>query len=88
MQARDIMCRKVISVTTTTTVGDAATLLASRGFTALPVLDGDGDLIGLVTEADILRTGSPTIRASTAPIRVASSARTKPRGHPRPPSVE
>jgi CBS domain-containing protein len=59
MQARDIMCRKVVSVTTTTTVGDAATLLASRGFTALPVLDGDGDLIGLLTEADILRDRFP-----------------------------
>jgi CBS domain-containing protein len=59
MQARDIMCRNVVSVTATTSVGDAATLLASRGFTALPVLDGDGDLIGLLTEADILRDRFP-----------------------------
>jgi CBS domain-containing protein len=59
MQARDIMSRNVVTVTTTTTVKDAATLLASHGFTALPVLDDTGSLIGLVTEADILRDRFP-----------------------------
>jgi CBS domain-containing protein len=40
-------------------VNAAATLLASHGFTALPVVDDDGDLVGLVTEADILRDRFP-----------------------------
>lgn len=59
MQARDIMTSTVVTVTAGSTVGDAATLLASHGFTALPVVDGDGDLLGLVTEADILRDRFP-----------------------------
>lgn len=55
MLARDIMTRTVVTVTATTGVPEAATLLAARGFTALPVVDDDGALIGLLTEADILR---------------------------------
>lgn len=42
MQARDIMCRKVVSVTTTTTVVDAATRLASRGFTTVVHVTHEG----------------------------------------------
>lgn len=54
MRARDIMSRNVVTVTAATSVRDAAALLAGRGFTALPVLDDGGGLVGLVTEADIL----------------------------------
>jgi CBS domain-containing protein len=59
MLARDIMTRTVVTVTATTGVPEAATLLASHGFTALPVVDGDGALIGLLTEVDILRDRFP-----------------------------
>lgn len=59
MLARDIMTRTVVTVTATTGVAEAATLLASRGFTALPVVDGEGTLIGLLTEIDILRDRFP-----------------------------
>lgn len=59
MQARDIMTRTVVTVTATTTVHEAATLLASNGFTALPVVDDSGELVGLLTEVDILRDRFP-----------------------------
>ena len=59
MQARDVMTKNVVTVTPATTVKDAADLMAARGFTALPVLDADGDLIGLVTEADVVRGRFP-----------------------------
>ena len=59
MRARDIMSTNVVTVTGGTTVNAAATLLASHGYTALPVVDDDGGLIGLVTEADILRDRFP-----------------------------
>jgi len=55
MQARDIMSSPVVSVTADMTVKYAANLLSAHGFTALPVLDADGRLIGVVTEADIVR---------------------------------
>ena len=59
MQARDIMTTTVVTVTAATTVHDAAALLSSNGFTALPVVDGDDALIGLVTEVDLLRDRFP-----------------------------
>ena len=59
MQSRDVMTENVVTVTPATTVKDAAELMAARGFTALPVLDADGDLIGLVTEADVVRGRFP-----------------------------
>ena len=59
MQARDIMSSPVVTVTPGMTVKYAANLLSAHGFTALPVLDADGRLIGVVTEADLLRDRFP-----------------------------
>jgi len=59
MRARDVMSAPVITVTPGTTVKDAANLLASRGYTALPVVDDDARLIGIVTEADLVRDRFP-----------------------------
>jgi CBS domain-containing protein len=59
MQARDIMSSPAVTVTPETTVKYAAKLLASNGFTTLPVLDDDGRLIGILTEADVMRGRFP-----------------------------
>jgi len=59
MRARDIMTSPVVTVTPGTTVKNAANLLASHGFTALPVLDSSGRLTGVVTEADVVRDRFP-----------------------------
>lgn len=55
MLVREVMTRPVVTVAPDTPVRTAATLLTGRGFTALPVVDGDGELVGIVTEADLLR---------------------------------
>ncbi|MPZ78973.1 MAG: CBS domain-containing protein [Actinophytocola sp.] len=59
MRARDIMTAPVITVRPATTIKEAAALLAGHGFTALPVLDDDHRLIGIVTEADLVRDRVP-----------------------------
>lgn len=59
MRARDIMTSPVLTVTTKTTIKQAAALLAEHGFTALPVLDDEERLIGIVTEADLVRDRVP-----------------------------
>jgi len=59
MQARDVMSRPVVTVTTSTTVAAAAALLCAKGFTAFPVDDDDDRLVGIVTEADLIRDRIP-----------------------------
>jgi len=59
MRARDIMTKSVISVLPSVPVGKAAAMLARRGFTALPVVDEAGELIGIVTEADLIGNRFP-----------------------------
>jgi CBS domain-containing protein len=55
MLVRDVMSRPVVTVQPDTPIRAAAARLTGRGFTALPVVDGDGELVGVVTEADLLR---------------------------------
>jgi CBS domain-containing protein len=54
MRARDIMSRPVYSVRTGDSIEDAAALLAGKAITAAPVLDEAGDLVGMVSEGDLL----------------------------------
>ena len=58
MKVREVMSRDVVSVNSTTSVGQAAALMSSRGFTALPVIDDDR-LVGIITEADVLANRVP-----------------------------
>jgi CBS-domain-containing membrane protein len=55
MRAEDIMSSPVVTVRPETPAKAAITTLAAHGFTALPVVDDDGQLIGVVTEADLMR---------------------------------
>jgi len=59
MRARDIMTTPVITVRPGTAIKEAAALLAEHGFTALPVLDDGDRLVGIVTEADVVRDRVP-----------------------------
>lgn len=59
MRARDLMTKPVVTVTSETTAKHAAEVLTEHGFTALPVVDDDDRLIGIVTEADLIRDRFP-----------------------------
>lgn len=54
LKARDIMTAKVITVTPETTVADLARLLASHNIGGAPVVDAAGNLLGVVTESDLI----------------------------------
>jgi CBS domain-containing protein len=57
MRARDVMTRNVISVAANETVVNAARIMLQNRISGLPVVDADGDLVGIVTEGDFLRRG-------------------------------
>ncbi len=55
LTARDLMTPDVVTVPPATPVIAIARLLAERGISAAPVVDADGKLRGIVTEADLIR---------------------------------
>ncbi|WP_112273991.1 CBS domain-containing protein [Lentzea terrae] len=67
MNAADVMTSPAIVVNPTTTVRAASALLGDHGFSALPVVDDDGKLVGIVSGADLLLAGM-TPETSTEPV--------------------
>ena len=55
MQVQDVMTRNVISVQNDDQVLKAARLMLQNRISGLPVLDKDGELVGIVTEGDFFR---------------------------------
>lgn len=53
-KARDIMSKKVLTVTLETTVSELAKLLTQNNINGAPVVDKDNVLLGVVTENDLL----------------------------------
>jgi len=52
--AADIMTRDVITVTREMSVKELAKLLTTKNISGVPVVDDIGDLIGVVTESDLI----------------------------------
>lgn len=55
MKAVEIMSTPAVAVTARTSVRRATNILREHGFSALPVIDHIGTLIGVVSEADLIR---------------------------------
>ena len=55
LKAKEIMTKDVITVLTSTTVEDLARVLVDHKISGTPVVDEQGDLIGIVTENDLIR---------------------------------
>lgn len=55
MRARDVMTSPVITVTPDASVPEIAELLLTRKVSGVPVVNGSGRVIGIVSEGDLLR---------------------------------
>jgi len=55
MKAKDVMTQRVISIEPSATILKAARLMLLNRISGLPVVDGRGNLVGIVTEGDFLR---------------------------------
>ena len=53
--SRDLMTTEVLSIRPDMPVTSLARVLAERGLSSAPVTDGEGRLLGIVTEAALLR---------------------------------
>jgi predicted transcriptional regulator len=54
MIARDIMTHTVYTIFPEASVQEVAQLLSRKSISGVPVIDNDGKMIGIVTEADII----------------------------------
>jgi CBS domain-containing protein len=63
MFAKDIMTREVITVRPQTPVKDVSTLLVQHRISATPVVDAEGHLLGIVSEADLISKKGKQARA-------------------------
>ncbi|MBB1154490.1 MULTISPECIES: CBS domain-containing protein [Amycolatopsis] len=69
MRARDLMSSPAETVRPWTSADEAAGILAERGFPALPVVDDEGRLVGIVTEAELGRGRTPARGRDRRPCR-------------------
>ena len=54
MKAIDVMVRDVITIGPDDSIADAAKLIADNDVSALPVVDDDGHLVGIISEGDLM----------------------------------
>lgn len=57
MKAKDIMTKAVVTTTREATVKELEELLVKHNISGVPVVDSAGRVVGIVTEADVLRAG-------------------------------
>ena len=55
MRAIDVMARDVVTAASEMTVRDVARLMINRRISGIPVVNSDRQLLGIVTEGDLLR---------------------------------
>lgn len=54
MKAKDIMTTSVITVYPETKIADAAKVLLEKHLNGLPVIDHDGNLVGIICQSDLI----------------------------------
>lgn len=54
MQAKDIMTRDSVTTTSNATIAEVVQLLLQNKISGIPVIDQNNDIIGVVTEKDII----------------------------------
>ena len=55
MKAGDVMTRRVVSIKPNASIAEMVRLMLDNRISGLPVIDDDGELVGIVTEGDCLR---------------------------------
>ncbi|MGW0002803.1 CBS domain-containing protein [Nocardia grenadensis] len=66
MRARDILSRPVVTVHPDTPLPEAVALLTGHGFAALPVVDEEDRVVGILSESDAMSAETRTAAVETA----------------------
>ena len=76
MNARDIMTHETITITPTASVREAARRLAGYNISGMPVVDHEGRMVGIITEADLISKEGDTVADLMTPRVVSVTERT------------
>jgi CBS domain-containing protein/mannitol/fructose-specific phosphotransferase system IIA component (Ntr-type) len=75
LRVRDLMTQRAVGVPPTATVREAVELMLRNHWRALPVLGQKGEVLGIITEWDVMRALLPEIPTAGAPTTSDSEAR-------------
>ena len=78
IKVEEVMTREVITIKEDTPLEEAARIMAEKKIGALPVLNEDGKLSGIITESDIFRTFVKMLGANREGVRYTFSSPDKP----------
>ncbi len=59
MTARDIMTKEVVTVTSETSLKELAKIFVETRHSNIPVIDQDGQLVGVISETDLIEQQKP-----------------------------
>jgi len=68
LRVRDVMVNRTDGVSPLTPVREAVQLIVGRGWRALPVVDAGGQVLGIISESDIMRAILPYIPKAGEPV--------------------
>jgi CBS domain-containing protein len=75
MRVEQAMSSPAVTVAPSTPIKEAAALMASHGYTVLPVVDGNLELVGVVSEGDLLLHRIPSHPSThSGPVRAPAAA--------------
>ena len=79
VKVKNVMTKKVITITKDTPIEEAARIMADKKIGGLPVIDGDR-VVGMITETDLFKIFLELMGARDKGIRVTASIDDKPGG--------
>lgn len=70
LKVSDVMTKKVITVSEDTPIEDTARIMVDNKIGGLPVVNGSGSVVGIITETDIFKTFLELLGARKSGVRV------------------
>jgi len=65
---KEIMTTELVTLKQTDSIKDARTFMSEKGIRHIPIIGDQGEVVGLVTQRDVLRAGSSCLGENNEPL--------------------